>query len=113
MTTPKAKQKHEYPAEFKASAVQLALTSDKSRTVIAQEPGVGFSTLSKWIRQHFQTQGNPHQASHTPANSTAPSLQQRLEQENRRLRRENEILRQEREILKSAATFFAKEHAKQ
>jgi hypothetical protein len=43
MTNPKTKQKHEYPAEFKASAIQLALTSDKPRTVIAKELSVGFN----------------------------------------------------------------------
>ena len=103
---PTPKQKNEYPAEFKRSAIQLALTSDKPRTVIAKELGVGFSTLSKWIRQHHQAQGNPHQT----AGVNPPGEQQRLEQEIRRLKRENEVLRQEREILKLATKFFAKEN---
>jgi transposase len=105
MTNPRRQQKHEYPAEFQAPAVQLALTSEKPRTVIAQELGVGFSTLSKRIRRHHQTQGNPHQT----ASANPPGEQQRLEQEIRRLKRENEILRQEREILRLATKFFAKQ----
>lgn len=109
MTNPRHKQKHEYPAEFKAQAIQLSLTSDKPRTVIAKELGVGFSTLSKWIRQHHQAQGNPHQT----ANTNPQGEQQRLEQEVRRLKRELEIVRQEREILKLATQFFVKEQAKQ
>jgi transposase len=99
MTTPKPKRKHECPAEFRAQAIQLVLTSDKPRTVIAQELGVGFSTLTKWIRQHFQTQGNPHRAGQPLSGSNPPGEQQRLEQKIRRLKRELEIVRQEREVL--------------
>jgi transposase len=108
MTTPKAKQKHEYPAAFKQNAIQLALTSEKPRTVIAQELGVGFSTLSKWIRRHQHRQGNPHQT----AGANPQAEQQRLEQEIRWLKRELEIVRQEREILKLATQFFAKEQTR-
>ena len=93
-----------YPEEFKQNAVRLALESGKPQTAIARELGVGFSTLSKWIRQHRQTiklipPATPNQGS-----------SETLEQEVRRLRRELEITRQEREILKAATKFFAREN---
>jgi transposase len=101
---PTKKHVQEYPTEFKTQAVQLALTSGKSRQTVASELGVGFSTLTKWIRQ----QRNSSDATPLSA-SNGITTQQALEQENRRLKRELEIVRQEREILKAATRFFAKE----
>ncbi|WP_408735937.1 transposase [Acetobacter cerevisiae] len=39
-----------YKAEFKHEAVRLALSSGLSRERIAQDLGIGSSTLKKWIR---------------------------------------------------------------
>lgn len=44
-----------YAAEFRTQAVQLALTSGKSRQTVASELSVGFSTLTKWIRQQHSS----------------------------------------------------------
>ena len=85
-----------FTREFRDEAVRLALTSGRSRHEIAQDLGVGRSTLTRWISSHIE---EDHPA-------TAP---RDLEAELRRLRRENEILRQERDILKKAAAFFARE----
>jgi transposase len=103
---PIKKRTQEYPADFKTQAVQLAITSGKSRRVVADELGVGMSTLSKWVKHHHRTPN----ASQTISPISGLTTQQALEQENRRLKRENEVLRQEREILKAATKFFAREN---
>jgi transposase len=103
---PNKKRTHEYPVDFRIQAVQLAISSGKSRRVVADELGVGLSTLCKWVKQHHRTPD----ASQTISPVTGLTTQQALEQENRRLKREVEILRQEREILKAATRFFAKEN---
>ena len=104
---PTKKCTHEYPAEFKTQAVQLAITSEKSRRVVADELGIGLSTLCKWVKQHHRTP-NATEVMISPISGL--TTQQALEQENRRLKRELEIVRQEREILKAATRFFAKEN---
>ena len=103
---PTKKHVQEYSAEFRTQAVQLAITSGKSRRVVADELGMGMSTLSKWVKQYHRTPG----AAKTISPVTGLTTHQSLEQENRRLKRENEVLRQEREILKAATRFFAKEN---
>ena len=103
---PNKKRTKQYPAEFKTQAVQLAITSGKSRRVVADELGIGLSTLCKWVKQHHRTPD----ASQTISPVTGLTTQQALEQENRRLKRELEIVRQEREILKAATKFFAREN---
>lgn len=100
------KRTQQYPAEFRTQAVQLAITSDRSRRVVADELGIGLSTLCKWVKQHRRTPN----ALEVISPITGLTTQQALEQENRRLKRENEVLRQEREILKAATRFFAKEN---
>ena len=103
---PIKKRTQEYPADFRTQAVQLAITSCKSRRVVADELGVGMSTLSKWVKQHHRTSN----AVQTISPISGLTTEQALEQEVRRLKRENEVLRQEREILKAATRFFAKEN---
>jgi transposase len=67
--------------------------------VIAEDLGIGLSTLGKWISAAREADllSGPHE-------DTAKELA--------RLRKENEILRQERDLLKKAAAFFAKETVK-
>ena len=66
-------------------AVRIALTSGLSRKQIAEDPGVGMSTLTRWITAHRDTD--------------VVSVEDReLALENERLRRENRILREERDI---------------
>jgi transposase-like protein len=57
---PTKKRTHQFPPEFKTQAVQLAVTSGKARHVVAQEFGVGLSTLTKWIKQHHQSSHGVH-----------------------------------------------------
>ena len=74
--------------EFRKDAVRIALTSGLSRKQIADDLGVGMSTLNKWITAHRDTDVVSHE-------------DRELALENERLRRENRILREERDILKN------------
>jgi len=93
------KQKN-FTKEFETEAVRLAQTSGRTQREIAQDLGVGLSTLVRWIGR------SRDRAMEAPTGST---VSEDMAAELKRLRRENEILRQEREILKRAATFFAKQ----
>jgi transposase len=86
-----------YPPAFKAEAVQLARSSDKSLGAVAKDLGIADQTLRTWVRQAEIDGG------------ARDGLTQGEREELRHLRREVRTLRQEREILKKAAAFFAKE----
>ncbi len=73
--------------EFRKDAARIALTSGLSRRQIADDLGVGMSTLNKWITTHRDTDVVP------------PPKDRELALENEGLRRENRILREERDIL--------------
>jgi transposase len=88
-----------FTQEFQDEAVRLVETSGRSRREIAQDLGIGRSTLRHWIDRRRE-----RQIEHPPEDR-----QEDMAAELNRLRRENEILRQEREILKKATAFFAKE----
>ena len=38
--------------EFRKDAVRIALTSGLTRKQVADDPGIGMSTLNKWITAH-------------------------------------------------------------
>ena len=80
--------------EFRQDAVRIALTSGLTRKQVANDLGVGMSTLNKWITAHRDT-----------AMVSRDDLG--LAQENNWLRLENLIVKEEREILKKATVFFA------
>jgi len=86
-----------YPPEFKAEAVRLVGSSDRSLSRIAKDLGVADQTLRNWLQQAEIDDG--------VRDALTPSEREEL----RYLRREVRTLRQEREILKKAAAFFAKE----
>jgi len=88
-----------FTKEFRDEAVRLALTSGRSRRAIAEDLGIGLSTLRHWLDRRRE-----REIDDPPA-----ERQEDMAAELKRLRRENEILRQEREILKRATAFFAKE----
>ena len=73
--------------EFRKDAVRIALTSGLSRQQVADDLGVGKSTLNKWVTAHRDT-------------DVVSSEDRELANENERLRRENRILKEERDILK-------------
>jgi len=88
-----------FTQEFRDEAVRLAETSGRTRREIAEDLGIGLSTLRHWIDRRHE-----RQMDHPPEDR-----QEDMAAELKRLRRENEILRQEREILKRATACFAKE----
>ena len=73
--------------EFRNEAVRIALTSGLPRKQIADDLGIGLSTLGRWLSQHNHTDlmSDPHDDK---------------DKELARLRKENQILREERGILK-------------
>ena len=85
-----------FTTEFKREAVRLVLSSGRPRTEIAEDLGVGLSSLTRWIGQYR-------------GEEMPPEIRDDLQAELKRLRKENAVLRQERDILKKAAAFFAKE----
>lgn len=93
------KPQRRFTQDFQDEAVRLAETSGRSRREIAQDLGIGLSTLRHWIDRRRE-----RQIEQPPGNR-----QEDVAAELKRLRRENEILRQERDILKRATAFFAKE----
>lgn len=74
--------------------MRIALTSGLRRKQVADDLGVGMSTLNKWITAHSDT-------------DVVSKEGLSLAQENDRLPRENRILKEEREVLKKATVFFA------
>jgi transposase len=92
------KQKR-FTKEFEAEAIRLVETSGRTQREIAEDLGVGLSTLVRWIGRSRDRQ----------IDHPAKDRQEDMAAELQRLKRENEILRQERDILKKATAFFAKE----
>jgi transposase-like protein len=68
--------------EFREDAVRIALTSGLTRKQVADDLGVGMSTLNKWITAHRYT-------------DVVSKEDLGLAQENDRLRLENRILKEE------------------
>ncbi|MCA3418820.1 MAG: IS3 family transposase [Roseomonas sp.] len=75
--------------EFRKEAVRIALTSGLSRRQVADDLGVGFSTLNKWVSAHRDT-------------GVVSAEDRDLARENERLRREVRILKEERDIPKKS-----------
>ena len=80
--------------EFRKHAVRIALTSGLTHKQVADDLGIGMSTLKKCITAYRDT-------------DVVSKEDLDLAEENDRLRRENRILKEEREILKKATVFFA------
>lgn len=79
---------------FQTTALGDAAGSGLTRRQVTSDPGVGLSTLGKWIRAISDE-------------AKVPDRDADLLRENERLRNESRILREEREVLKKAAQFFA------
>jgi transposase len=85
-----------YSAEFKDSAVKLALESSQSISQIARELGVNKSTLYTWVNNYRNK------------NNQESGNEETMLTELKRLKSENKRLLEEREILKKATVYFAK-----
>jgi transposase len=81
---------------FRREAVRILATSGRTIKAVADDLGIGLSSLGAWKRKLDRTDlmAGPHED---------------VERELARLRRENELLRAERDLLKKATAFFAKE----
>ncbi len=88
-----------YPPEFRAEAVRLARSNDKSIPALAADLGVSSEALRHWLRREAIDAGRGQ-----PGELTSDERD-----ELRRLRREIKVLQQEREILREAAAYFAKD----
>ena len=88
--------RRDFTEEFRREAVRLTQTSGRTINQIADDLGIGRSTLARWIRDYREADllSGPHDD---------------VGLELARLRKENELLRQERDLLKKATAFFAKE----
>ena len=91
-----------YTAEFRESAVKLAVESDQSVAQTARDLGVNENTLHTWI-------GKYHRSSSQSNKAKNDIDQQHLYDELKQLRKENKRLKEERAILKKAAAYFASE----
>lgn len=85
-----AELKKRFTSELRAEAVRLAQTSGRSRRAVAEDLGIGLSTLRNWIDGRRDWGDG----------DAAAQWQGDLATERRRLRREDEVMPQEREILK-------------
>ena len=90
------RERRTFTEEFKREAVGLTETSGRTIAQVADDLGLGLSTLTRWKRRYRDADllGGPHE-------DTSKELA--------RLRKENELLRQERDLLKKATAFFARE----
>ena len=88
-----------YTAEFKESAVKLAVESDKSVTETARELGVNINTLHTRITKYHRSK-----VVNQPRKND-----EHVYDEVKRLRKELKAIKEEHAILKKAAAFFAKE----
>lgn len=92
-------KKAAYPAEFKESAVKLALESGNSIAQTARELGVHEKTMYNWISTYSKPK-------------TGIGLDREINHpfdEIKRLKKELAQVTQERDILKKATAYFAKE----
>jgi len=97
--------KTSYKKEFRAEAVRLAITGDKSISKTARDLGIKETTLYNWVAKARQSK-IPYREE-DEVRSAAEVID-----ELKQLRKENTRLKEEREILKKAAVFFAKEEQK-
>ncbi len=94
-------KKARYPAEFKESAIKLALESDKPVSHTAAELGINVDTMYSWMKQYGDL----------TLPKTRFSSQETIYhvEEIKQLKKELARVTQERDILKKATAYFARE----
>ncbi len=91
-----------FTAEFRESAVKLAVESEDSISKTARELGINVNTLHTWI-------GKYHRNNESSSKAASEFSQEHLYDELKRLKKENAKLKEEQAILKKAAAYFARE----
>ncbi len=86
-----------YSEEFRAEAVRLAREPGNTMRSVANDLGVSYESIRKWVHQSDVDAGRKE-------GLTTEELA-----ELRQLRRKVRVLEEERDILKKAAAFFARE----
>ncbi|HJK88449.1 MAG: transposase [Candidatus Megaira endosymbiont of Mesostigma viride] len=86
-----------YPAEFKESAVKLAIESNMPMAQTAKELGVTRTTLYTWVDKYSKLK------------ESMMRTDEHLYDELKRLKKDLARVTQERDLLKKAAAYFAKE----
>ena len=87
-----------YDDEFKRNAVDLVISSGKPHREIANNLGIGQSTLSKWVR-NSRLNRHKNLSSNKPLTNEEKALHEAL--------KELSIVREERDILKKALGIFS------
>ena len=87
-----------YPPEFKAEAVRLVGSSERSLTRLAKDLGVADQTLRNWVQQ-----------ARADRSKGKTGLTTAEREELSRLRKEVRELRIERDLLKKVSALFAKD----
>lgn len=90
------KRRKYYSDDFKAEAVRLVKSGERTRAEASRNLGVSLSAISKWCNEADEGCGSE------------AGLAKDLATEVKRLEAENRRLKLEQEILKKAATYFAK-----
>ena len=103
--------KASYTDEFRAEAVAMYRSSDRTTRQVADDLGVNHLTFLGWIdRDNMKRKKQkPRDIAKVPPNETLKEKVARLEKEMTKLERRNAQLEMDRAILKKAAAFFAKE----
>lgn len=86
-----------YPAEFKESAVKLAIESKRPVAQTAKELGITRNTLYTWVDKYCKPK------------ESIMRTDEHLYDELKRLKKDLARVTQERDLLKKAAVYFAKE----
>jgi len=86
-----------YLAEFKESAVKLAIESKRPVAQTAKELGITRTSLYNWVSKYSKPK------------ESIMRTDEHLYDELKRLKKELTIVTQERDLLKKAAAYFAKE----
>jgi len=90
--------KRSYTREFRESAVNLVISSDKPTASIAKELGINPTTLYSWINKVRDAD-----------NQESGSSNAQMFDELKRLKKELAEVKEQRDILKKATAYFAKE----
>ncbi len=98
--TDKTRQAKSYTPEFRESAVQLAIESEKPVSVVAKELDVNINTLHTWISKYTRPAEEKQNKTRTD---------EHIYDEVKRLKKELARVTGERDLLKKATAYIARE----